>query len=346
MDQPLISMIIPAHNVAPFLPRCVDSILCQKSVSLELILVDDSSTDETGAICEAYAARDPRVRVLHRSYRDLSQTRNAGMEIARGEYIGFSDGDDVVSPRLLQAVGEVLSRQRPEMIRYGFRMVFADGTGEDWVLPYPQGPAAPEELGRQRLDGICTEHVLDYTFPKVQTAWSHMFSRELIRRAGLRFRPAREILSEDYLFVLQALYAARSIYHLAAPYYDYIEHHGSLSRSLKPRMMERKKNLIQAYMAFLPMEDPEVTVRLRNFYIDSVYDCFYNAATECSSLREAMERIRPLLRDAHLVECIRKNRDRIVSRKSRCICFLMARRMGLTMYVLHRLLHRRKKRGT
>lgn len=100
--EPLISVIIPAYNVAPFLPRCLDSLLSQTWQHFELIVVDDGSTDDTAAIVDAYAARDPRVHVLHQQNGGVSSARNAGLAASHGELIGFADGDDWVKPDYLQ----------------------------------------------------------------------------------------------------------------------------------------------------------------------------------------------------------------------------------------------------
>lgn len=89
-----ISVIVPVYNVEPYLPRCVDSILAQTYPNLEVILVDDGSRDGSGRICDAYAAKDSRVRVIHKSNGGLSSARNAGIEAADGEYLSFVDSDD------------------------------------------------------------------------------------------------------------------------------------------------------------------------------------------------------------------------------------------------------------
>lgn len=94
----LISVIVPIYKVEEFLPRCVDSILTQTHRNLQIILVDDGSPDRCGGICDAYARQDQRVQVIHKENGGLSSARNAGLEIARGEYIAFLDSDDWIEP--------------------------------------------------------------------------------------------------------------------------------------------------------------------------------------------------------------------------------------------------------
>lgn len=94
--MPLISIIIPVYNVAPYLKKCVDSVINQTYTNLEIILVDDGSTDNSGAICDTYARIDKRIKVIHKPNGGLSDARNAGLAVAKGDYIGFVDSDDWV----------------------------------------------------------------------------------------------------------------------------------------------------------------------------------------------------------------------------------------------------------
>ncbi len=100
-DNPLISVVIPVYKVEPYLRECVDSVISQTYKNLDIILVDDESPDSCPAICDEYAERDSRVRVIHRKNGGLSAARNSGIDIARGEYITFIDSDDYVSRHML-----------------------------------------------------------------------------------------------------------------------------------------------------------------------------------------------------------------------------------------------------
>ena len=103
-ERPLISVIVPVYKVEEFLPKCVASIRGQTYENLEIILVDDGSPDGCGAMCDGYAREDARIKVIHKKNGGLSDARNAGIDIARGEYIGFVDSDDWSEPEMYETL--------------------------------------------------------------------------------------------------------------------------------------------------------------------------------------------------------------------------------------------------
>ena len=108
----LISVIVPVYNVAMYLPQCLDSILGQDHENLEVILIDDGSRDESGEICDAYARRDSRLRVIHQKNGGAAAAKNAGLRIATGEYLSFVDSDDYLEPNVYGYMLEVLGDER------------------------------------------------------------------------------------------------------------------------------------------------------------------------------------------------------------------------------------------
>lgn len=115
MDLPLISVIVPVYNVEKYLTKCIESILGQTYEKLEIILVDDGSTDRSGGICDSYAERDARIKVMHKLNGGLSEARNYGIEASTGEYFSFIDSDDYVSCYFIECLYHALQDQSTEI---------------------------------------------------------------------------------------------------------------------------------------------------------------------------------------------------------------------------------------
>lgn len=125
MDK-LVSVIIPAYNIEEYLPRCLDSILAQTYKNLKVLVVNDGSGDDTGAVADAYAAKDSRVKVIHKENGGVTSARLRGVSEAKGEYIVFVDGDDYVEPEMLGKLLENAEIYGADISHCGYRMVFPD----------------------------------------------------------------------------------------------------------------------------------------------------------------------------------------------------------------------------
>lgn len=116
----MISVIVPIYKVEKFLPKCLDSLLNQTYRNLELILVDDGSPDASGMICDSYASADSRITVVHQANRGVSAARNAGLEIARGDYIGFCDPDDFAAPEMYAHMVDAMRMHDVDLVACGY----------------------------------------------------------------------------------------------------------------------------------------------------------------------------------------------------------------------------------
>ena len=127
MCQPKISVIVPVYKVESYLGKCLDSIIGQTYHILEIILIDDGSPDRCGEICDEYAAKDPRIHVIHQQNAGLSAARNAGLDIASGDYIMFVDSDDWVEKNTCETVLMIAQQQQADIVCYGYNEVSSSG---------------------------------------------------------------------------------------------------------------------------------------------------------------------------------------------------------------------------
>lgn len=216
MKQPLISVIVPVYNVEQFLPRCVDSILAQTYQNLEIILVDDGARDASGRICDEYAAKDTRIRVIHKENGGLSSARNAGIDAARGEYLAFVDSDDWIEPDTYQHMLE-------RMVQYGVKLVCAGRydvngkTGEKTLGLCPKQETcitAEEMLGRIFLWDGCDS-----------SAWDKLYHRSLFAEFRYPVGKICEDVATTYKIVLLAGQAVLC----DKPVYNYYHRPGSIT---------------------------------------------------------------------------------------------------------------------
>lgn len=118
MNNPLVSVVVPVYNVSSYLEQCLDSVVNQTYKNLEIILVDDGSTDDSGAICDRYAEKDSRIQVIHKENGGLSSARNVGLERITGEWALFIDSDDWIELNTLELLFEQKD-ERSEIVEFG-----------------------------------------------------------------------------------------------------------------------------------------------------------------------------------------------------------------------------------
>ena len=167
----LISVIIPIYNVELYLKDCINSIICQTYTNLEIILVNDGSPDNCGAICDEYALKDARVKVIHKENGGLSDARNAGLDICTGDYISFVDSDDVVHPQFIQVMYNNLIETDSDLsICFLKRFTKKEEIKNDFINPGLK---------------IFTKNQIFYEFyehkysPNIVVAWNKLYKRKL-----------------------------------------------------------------------------------------------------------------------------------------------------------------------
>lgn len=207
--MPTISVIVPVYKVEPYLPACVESVFAQSFSDFELILVDDGSPDSCGAMCDAYAARDPRVRVIHRENGGLSAARNTGIELAKGDYIAYVDSDDYVSNRYLELLLQRITESNAE-IAVCKTQTFVDGK-----KPIEPDLSNPNSHTLSGWDAVMSIYQGDASVPV--NACGKLYRAELI--SDLRFPEGR--LHEDQAYVPIACYRAKQVACLDAGIYFY-----------------------------------------------------------------------------------------------------------------------------
>ncbi len=220
----MLSVIVPVYNIEQYLDRCVESILKQSHQDVELLLVDDGSTDSSPAICDAWALRDSRVKVIHQQNAGPSASRNSGLLQAAGEWITFVDSDDYLEPECYEKTLRVLEPSGCDMGIFGVRCESEQGD-----VFYDE---SYEEGRVYSVDELITRFVI----PLRTAVWNKIFRRSFL--AGIRFSDQFRH-NEDLLFIVEALGAETKAVTCGCVGYHYVKRAGSITgRGFNPHSIE------------------------------------------------------------------------------------------------------------
>lgn len=234
--MPYFSIILPIYNVAPYLERCIDSVLMQNFKDYEIILVDDGSSDASPQICDVYAGNHPNIRVIHKANGGLSSARNAGFEIAEGEYIWWVDSDDWIEYEALTELYRASCNDRPDIVKFNYYRVV---TEKQAVVA---GVESGLYTGKKNIEKLLNKAF--YSSGEFSlSAWGHVYSRDFLKSNNLCFVSERIVGSEDYLFNLCALPHASAVCVLPVLLYNYEMREGSLSKRYKNNLSGRYEEL-------------------------------------------------------------------------------------------------------
>lgn len=224
-DMDLISIIIPVYNVSKYLRRCVDSVLSQTYKNIEIVLVDDGSTDDSGNICDEYAEKENSITTVHQTNQGLGPARNTGLDLAHGKYIGFVDSDDWVAPNMYEYMYKAMMNNGCDIVTCGRYVVSDEGVLSEVYCSSTERKIEKEEAVKQ------------YLIQKVMnmSVCDKLFNRELFQ--NVRF-PGDFYRSEDIVPMYQMLKKSKGVYLTGKPFYNYYYRMGSLSKSnFSPKTM-------------------------------------------------------------------------------------------------------------
>lgn len=239
-EKGLISIIVPVYNVEKYIDRCMTTLLGQTYKNIEVILVDDGSPDGCPKLCDEYAKKDSRVKVVHKENGGLGYARNSGLDIATGEYIAFVDSDDYVTEDMCEKLMSAAMKYNADIVYGG---IFYDENGVIKRRPGVQQPVI-------RKDDEVKEFLLDLIAMKPEekqdtiievSVWKAIFRKKIFDDYNIRFVSEREFISEDIIFNIDYISKACSVVLIPEPVYYYCTNPNSLSKSFRVDRFERTK---------------------------------------------------------------------------------------------------------
>lgn len=260
----LISVIVPVYKVEAYLYECIQSIVSQTYPHLEIILVDDGSPDNCSAMCDAWAERDSRIKVIHKPNGGLSDARNAGLEIAVGDYIAFVDSDDWIEPEMYEKMLAALKAEEADICACRIASCYPDHRAE-WGCPAYR-VTAPEQTLSMLYD--------DTVYPV--SAWNKLYRRGLWK--DLRFPVGK--ICEDAFTTYLLVHAANKIVQLPEALYCYrIRPESIMTSRFTPKRMDEEE-VWRVNYEFMRQHYPRIYPAAFDFYLEKVNVLIYHILPE------------------------------------------------------------------
>ena len=325
MVKGLVSVVVPVYKTEKYLDCCVESITKQSYQSLEIILVDDGSPDNCGRICDGWAAKDSRIKVIHKENQGLSSARNTGIEAATGEYICFFDSDDFISLDFIERMITLAKAENTDLVVCG--MVNASAEGKV-ITKYIPAFSEPVYRG-ERVQGEFLPNIVSHDpatgkeYNVVLSACCVLFSMELINRAHWRFVSERKVLSEDVYSLLTLYKDVQSVAILDDAMYYYRSNGASISRSFRPDRFERNREF---YLQCLDLckqcgYSDEVIRRCKEPYLANVFGTVKQAVAYYDSYHAVKAELKKMIDDSVFQQVLyekRKDKEKITKKIFYC----------------------------
>lgn len=345
MINGLVTVVLPIYNVENYLDRCIKSVVSQTYENLEILLIDDGSTDSCSEMCDEWAKKDSRIKVIHKENQGLGMARNTGIENANGEYICFFDSDDyIASDTIEKAYGQAVD-DKADAVFFGIN--FCDEKGkvtDSFICPLGKVKYENEQVRNFFLpefiapdpdgDGV----KLFYMSPCIL-----LYSMSTIKRCNWRFVSEREIISEDVYSLLSLFKHVSKVSVLPEAFYYYCTNGSSLSRSYRKDRFEKLCRFYEEAKALCKRlgYDDEILRRVSKPYLSFVIAALKQESIASESSKQNKARIKNLVNDKTLQEVLQKNKNDRVSPARRLLFFAIRNKL----YGLCYLLLRGKARG-
>lgn len=334
----MVSVIIPVYNVEKYLKQCIDSVLQQTYTDIQVILVDDGSSDGCGKICDTYRLADPRVEVIHKQNGGLGYARNSGLALAKGEYVIFIDSDDWIEADHIERLVCAAEAAGADAVIHGFKKCSDQGKiyAKPTLVKLGDYTNVLEEILYPMIaaDGRVK---LDKTLPVA--AWCKMYRTDVIKKNDLQFVSERECISEDIMFDLVFFPKCKKVSIIDEYGYNYRFNPNSISNSYNPKRTERMQELFRRMMQWREeiglADDAEVLLRLYRCYIMKCRIGIELIAHSNLSIAEKKKEAKKILDHPYTLEALQQYPIRNYSAKLAVMMLLMRMRMTNILLLMY-----------
>ena len=320
---PLISVIIPVYNPGKYLYKCLDSIVGQSYSNLEIILIDDGSTDGSGAVCDEYAQKDKRIICIHQLNGGVSKARNQGIKIAKGDYFHFPDSDDYLDLDTYEYLMGLMQQHKCDVVNFEHYVTYSDKEIAHKFSEDRYGLFDVEGTYRQFVNGV-------------QFCCNKLFHKNLIVNSDCSRLLFREDIfrGEDTLFAAFAIEKAQKVWFDSRPLYHYVQSEESACRGkFRPSQLSVLK-LYDAYEPLYKQKYPNIWTEFLAFTEETLIGIYYDMWVDDGCFKKEQRIVRKAVKSKYRE--IRKER---IGKKRRIKILLFL--LGPNMFcLLHKKMHR------
>lgn len=336
-DNILVSIIVPVYRVEQYIDECLASLVDQTYRNIEILLIDDGSTDNSGRKCDAWGKTDDRIRVFHKENEGLGLTRNYGLERARGDYVVFQDSDDYIALDMIEKMLSEREKVDADTVigghykfnehkilyteRYEYAVYYGGQVG-DRLLPRFVG-SMPD-----KKDGL------------FQTAWCKLYSLKIIRENGLKFVSEREWISEDMVFQLDYFRCSKTAVVLSEALYFYRENNSSLTGKYHADGFERQKKMylyVRDKLNEYNLLEKEGD-RLGKLFLVQIYGVLDEEINQSGKTRgECLRRLNDILHDGIVKDALENYPIARLKLAQMCFAYMVKHKCRKCLYVCFQL---------
>lgn len=339
--KPKVSIIVPVYNVEKYLNRCMESLLNQTLKDIEIVLVDDGSPDNCPQMCDEYAKRDNRVKVVHKENAGLGYARNSGLEIATGEYVAFVDSDDYVEPDMYERLYEASQHYNVQMVLCGFDRDNNGCRTKGLVANMPSSPTVIDARADYIPNLIGQMPNEYYSMYYGYAVWNILFSADVINKHHIRFKSERIYLSEDILFQIEYAARVKDVLLYPAELYSYCLNPGTLTTKYDRTRYDKAVKLYNK----LRQEINELELTIDNYELRVqrmlLAKTLYSVCDAIKALGviEAHREVNAICNNVELIRVVNKYPVNQMNIKRRYFYLAMKYRCSWILVILYKLFH-------
>lgn len=329
-----VSVIVPVYNVEQYLDECIESLVQQTYSNIEILLVDDGSTDNSGYKCDQWREKDQRITVFHKENEGLGFTRNYGMERANGRFVVFIDSDDYVKTDMIEKMMNEQKKCNADTVIAGWQGV-ADGK-VCYLDEYPYEIYNGNDNKYKLLPRFIGSRP-DCRDGLFQTACAKLYSLEIIRKYDLRFVSEREYQSEDMVFQFDYFrYCKRTVVSSETPYY-YRRNMMSLTKSYKAAKFQESKKMYYYMEKKLQLYqiDANEKIRLGKWLLLEIYGALSQEVPKKNgqTMKQSIFRIKEIVNDDMINKALNEYPWKLLNIKQQCFFCMLRNKMVYLLYL-------------